>query len=142
MTASSRVSRRAPDPSASPGKGDGGPTFTSFRLPFGVVYAQNLTPDPETGLLMAAFIAAMRTGKHRGAADGRAISADGGRDLHGEYLLGQLGSRYPLRCCGGAARVAPPRGPRAGPMPCSACSALTAAIASVVFVHFLGSSRR
>ena len=68
----------APDPSASPGKGDQaviGPTFTSFRLPFGVVYAQNLTPDPETGLRMdkASFIAAMRTGKHRGAADGRPI---------------------------------------------------------------------
>jgi hypothetical protein len=67
-----------PDPSASPGKGDQaviGPTFTSFRLPFGVVYAQNLTPDPETGLRMdkAAFIAAMRTGRHRGAADGRPV---------------------------------------------------------------------
>jgi hypothetical protein len=68
----------APDPSASPGKGDQaviGPTFTSFRLPFGVVYAQNLTSDPDTGLRMSkeAFIAAMRTGKHRGAADGRPV---------------------------------------------------------------------
>ena len=68
----------APDPSANPGKGDQaviGPTFTSFRLPFGVVYAQNLTPDPETGLRMdrAAFIAAVRTGRHRGAADARPI---------------------------------------------------------------------
>ncbi|MBX3186115.1 MAG: diheme cytochrome c-553 [Labilithrix sp.] len=68
----------APDPSAAPGKGDQaviGPTFTSFRLPFGVVYAQNLTPDPQTGLRMDgdAFVRAMRSGKHRGAADGRAI---------------------------------------------------------------------
>ncbi|MDB4935192.1 MAG: putative diheme cytochrome c-553 [Labilithrix sp.] len=68
----------APDPSASPGKNDQaviGPTFTSFRLPFGVVYAQNLTSDPETGLRMdkAQFIATMRTGKHRGAADGRPV---------------------------------------------------------------------
>jgi hypothetical protein len=68
----------APDPSANPGKGDQaviGPTFTSFRLPFGVVYAQNLTPDPETGLRRdrAAFIATMRTGKHLGKADGRPI---------------------------------------------------------------------
>jgi hypothetical protein len=68
----------APDPSANPGKGDQaviGPTFTSFRLPFGVVYAQNLTPDPETGLRMdrAQFIATMRTGKHGGAADGRPV---------------------------------------------------------------------
>lgn len=68
----------APDPSASPGSGDQaviGPTFTSFRLPFGVVYAQNLTPDPETGLRLdrAQFIATMRTGKHRGAVDGRPV---------------------------------------------------------------------
>jgi hypothetical protein len=68
----------APDPSASPGKGDQaviGPTFTSFRLPFGVVYAQNLTPDAETGLRLnrAEFIATMRSGRHRGAADGRPV---------------------------------------------------------------------
>jgi cytochrome c5 len=68
----------APDPSGNPGKGDQaviGPTFTSFRLPFGVVYARNLTPDPETGLRMekAQFIATLRTGKHRGEAEGRPI---------------------------------------------------------------------
>jgi mono/diheme cytochrome c family protein len=68
----------APDPTASPGKNDQaviGPTFTSFRLPFGVVYAQNLTPDPETGLRTdkEAFIRTMRSGKHRGAADGRPV---------------------------------------------------------------------
>src|SRR5260370_25563699 len=27
-----------------------GPTFTSFKMPFGIVYAANLTPDRETGL--------------------------------------------------------------------------------------------
>lgn len=52
-----------------------GPTFTSFRLPFGVVYAANLTPDPETGLgswSEAMFIRAMRMGRHLGAS-GRPI---------------------------------------------------------------------
>jgi mono/diheme cytochrome c family protein len=62
----------APDPQASPGKADTaviGPTFTSFRVPFGVVYAANLTPDAETGLgawTEADFIATMRTGHHKG----------------------------------------------------------------------------
>lgn len=68
----------APDPTATPGKGDQaviGPTFTSFRLPFGVVYAKNLTPDPDTGLRMTKdeFIATMRTGKHLGKDDGRPV---------------------------------------------------------------------
>ena len=51
-----------------------GATFTSFKLPFGVVYSANLTPDPETGLgrwSEADFIAAMRSGHHQGK--GRAI---------------------------------------------------------------------
>ena len=46
-----------------------GPTFTSFRLPFGVVYAPNLTPDRDTGLgswTEEMFLAAMRTGRHMG----------------------------------------------------------------------------
>ncbi|HEX8795113.1 MAG TPA: hypothetical protein VF765_29400 [Polyangiaceae bacterium] len=46
-----------------------GPTFTSFRLPFGVVYSANLTPDPQTGLGSwdeKAFVTTMRTGRHRG----------------------------------------------------------------------------
>ncbi|MDB5217000.1 MAG: putative diheme cytochrome c-553 [Myxococcaceae bacterium] len=68
----------APDPTGTPGKGDQaviGPTFTSFKLPFGVVYAQNLTPDPETGLHIDRdhFIATMRSGKHLGQPDGRPI---------------------------------------------------------------------
>jgi mono/diheme cytochrome c family protein len=59
-----------PDPQGQPGQGDQaviGPTFTAFRLPFGVVYSANLTPDPETGLgrvSEADFIRVVRTG-HR-----------------------------------------------------------------------------
>ncbi len=69
----------APDPNAAPGQGDQaviGPTFTSFKAPFGVVYAANLTSDPETGLGKwddATFIRAMRTGQHKGDANGRPI---------------------------------------------------------------------
>jgi hypothetical protein len=63
----------APDPAGEPGKGDQGvigSTFTSFRLPFGVVYAANLTPDKATGLgnwTVEQFIATMRTGHEKGA---------------------------------------------------------------------------
>jgi hypothetical protein len=62
----------APEPTSEPGKGDQaviGATFTSFRLPFGVVYAANLTPDKATGLgswTRAQFIATMRTGHEKG----------------------------------------------------------------------------
>jgi len=52
-----------------------GPTFTSFRLPFGVVYAANLTPDPDTGLgawTEDMFLRAVRTGRHMGG-NGRPI---------------------------------------------------------------------
>jgi hypothetical protein len=62
----------AADPAGDPGRGDQaviGATFTSFRLPFGVVYSANLTPDLETGIggwSEAEFIATMRTGHHRG----------------------------------------------------------------------------
>jgi mono/diheme cytochrome c family protein len=69
----------APDPTATPGHGDQaviGPTFTSFRAPFGVVYAANLTSDKETGIGAwdeATFIKAMRSGQHKGDAAGRPI---------------------------------------------------------------------
>jgi len=69
----------APEPSASPGSGDQaviGPTFTSFKTPFGVVFSSNLTPDDETGLgrwSAAQFIAALRTGKHGGERTNRPI---------------------------------------------------------------------
>jgi hypothetical protein len=52
-----------------------GPTFTSFRLPFGVVYAANLTPDADTGLgawTEDMFLRALRTGRHMGGS-GRPI---------------------------------------------------------------------
>jgi hypothetical protein len=67
----------APDPSSAPGQGDQGvigATFTSFRLPFGVVYSANLTPDKQTGLgnwTLTQFVQTMRTGHHQGT--GRAI---------------------------------------------------------------------
>lgn len=66
------------DPTGTVGPRDAilaGPSFTSFKLPFGVVYSANLTPDLETGLgswTQAMFIKAMRTGKHLGG-NGRAI---------------------------------------------------------------------
>lgn len=52
-----------------------GPDFTSFRLPFGVTYSFNLTPDKETGLgnwTEDIFVRALKTGKHMGA-EGRVI---------------------------------------------------------------------
>ena len=68
----------APDPGGTVGAQDVGligPTFTSFKMPFGIVYAANLTPDKETGLgswREAEFVKALRTGKHFGG-NGRAI---------------------------------------------------------------------
>jgi hypothetical protein len=62
----------APDPQSELKPGDTmivGPTFTSFRLPFGVVYAANLTPDVETGTgswTEEMFVRAFRTAKHLG----------------------------------------------------------------------------
>lgn len=62
----------APEPASQPGQGDQaviGATFTSFRLPFGVVYSANLTPHKESGLgrwTTAQFISTMRTGHHQG----------------------------------------------------------------------------
>jgi mono/diheme cytochrome c family protein len=53
-----------------------GPGFTSFRLPFGVVYAANLTPDENTGLgrwTDEQFIQSMRTGMKMGIAGGAPI---------------------------------------------------------------------
>ncbi|HVZ71239.1 MAG TPA: diheme cytochrome c-553 [Polyangia bacterium] len=52
-----------------------GGDFTSFTLPFGIVYSANLTPDKETGLgnwTEEMFVKAIRTGMHLGAA-GRPI---------------------------------------------------------------------
>ena len=60
----------APDPQGKPGPQDIaliGPTFTSFALPFGVVYAKNLTPDVETGSggwTEEKFLKIFRTARH------------------------------------------------------------------------------
>lgn len=69
----------APDPATSTLEGHDlaiiGPTFTSFRMPFGVVYAPNITPDVETGLGSwneDMFVRALKTGKHFGG-NGRPI---------------------------------------------------------------------
>jgi mono/diheme cytochrome c family protein len=67
-----------PDPASTLSRHDMaaiGPTFTSFRLPFGVVYPANLTPDRDTGLggwTEEMFVRAVRTGRHMGGS-GRPI---------------------------------------------------------------------
>jgi hypothetical protein len=46
-----------------------GPTFTSFRMPFGVVLTPNLTPDPDTGTgswTQEMFLGIFRKAKHLG----------------------------------------------------------------------------
>lgn len=84
----------APTSSATNGEAVMGATMTAFKLPFGTVYAANLTPDVETGLgawTEEAFVRTLRTGKHRGEADGRPIlppmpwpnlAAQSDEDLH------------------------------------------------------------
>ncbi len=68
----------APDPSGSLGEGDMaliGPTFTSFRMPFGVVYTPNLTPDVDTGTgswTEDMFLDIFRKAKHLGG-NGRPV---------------------------------------------------------------------
>ena len=50
--------------------------FTAWAGPWGVSFPMNLTPDKETGIgewTEESFIAALRTGKHQGQPDGRAI---------------------------------------------------------------------
>ena len=63
----------APGPSG-PWLWHGAATNTAFAGPWGVSFAANLTPDPDTGLgrwTEEMFIATMRTGRHQGK--GRAI---------------------------------------------------------------------
>jgi mono/diheme cytochrome c family protein len=66
----------APDPQGKRGSQDIaliGPTFTSFQLPFGVVYSKNLTPDVETGSggwTEEKFLSIFRTARHP---DGRVL---------------------------------------------------------------------
>jgi hypothetical protein len=67
-----------PDSAGALGAGDAmlvGPTFTSFTLPFGTVYAMNLTPDLETGTgtwTEEMFVDIFRKGKHLGG-NGRGV---------------------------------------------------------------------
>lgn len=67
-----------PDPEGTPGPHDMGligPTFTSFALPFGIVYSLNLTPDVDTGIgswTEEMFIDIFRKGRHLGG-DGRGV---------------------------------------------------------------------
>ena len=62
----------APEPSGTLGEGDMaliGPTFTSFRMPFGMIYTPNLTPDPDTGTgawTEEMFLGIFRKAKHLG----------------------------------------------------------------------------
>lgn len=62
----------APDPQGTLGPEDMGligPTFTSFALPFGVVYAPNLTPDEDSGIgtwTEEMFVDIFRKGRHLG----------------------------------------------------------------------------
>ena len=68
----------APDPQGELGPGDNalvGPTFTSFKLPFGTTYSLNLTPDIDTGTgswTEKMFLDIFRKGKHLGG-DGRPV---------------------------------------------------------------------
>ena len=69
-----------------------GGDFTSFTLPFGIVYSANLTPDKETGLgnwTEEMFVKAMRTGMHLGA-EGRPNPA-----AHAVARVPQLHGRGP-----------------------------------------------
>ncbi len=68
----------APGPSGQVGPTDIvliGPTFTSFRMPFGTVYSVNLTPDMDTGTgswTEQMFVDIFKKGRHLGG-DGRGI---------------------------------------------------------------------
>jgi hypothetical protein len=61
----------APEPTGTPGKTDlmlSGADLTSFKMPFGMVYSRNLTPD-KSGIgewTEAQFIKTLRTGRHQG----------------------------------------------------------------------------
>lgn len=67
-----------PDPEGTVGPHDMaliGPTFTSFALPFGIMYSLNLTPDIDTGIgswTEEMFLDIFRKGRHLGG-DGRSV---------------------------------------------------------------------
>jgi hypothetical protein len=68
----------APEASGTLGNGDMaiiGPTFTSFKFPWGMTYAANLTPDTDTGTgtwTEKMFVDIFRKGKHMGG-NGRPV---------------------------------------------------------------------
>jgi mono/diheme cytochrome c family protein len=68
----------APDPAGTVGPTDMaliGPTLTSFAMPIGTVYSQNLTPDMDTGIgswTEEMFLDIFRKGRHLGG-DGRGV---------------------------------------------------------------------
>ena len=70
--------RNAPGPQGTPGPADIGligPSFTSFKLPIGTVFATNLTPDIDTGSgtwTEEMFMGMFRRARHLGG-DGRTI---------------------------------------------------------------------
>ncbi len=67
-----------PDPVSTLSRGDIGiigPTFTSFAVPFGIVYSPNLTPDVDTGIggwTEQMFLDIFRKGRHLGG-NGRGV---------------------------------------------------------------------
>jgi mono/diheme cytochrome c family protein len=67
-----------PDPEGTVGAHDMGligPTFTSFALPFGIIYSLNLTPDMDTGIgswTEEMFLDVFRKGRHLGG-NGRGV---------------------------------------------------------------------
>jgi mono/diheme cytochrome c family protein len=108
-----------PEPQSKPGTGDSaviGGSFTSFAAPFGVVYAANLTPDPETGLggwSEDDFVKTLRSGHEKGT--GRPIlppmpwqnlAAQPEQDLRAIYAY--LRSIPPVKNRVPAPRVPPP----------------------------------
>jgi len=73
----------------------GSATNTAFAGPWGVSYASNLTPDPETGIgswRPEDFVKALRTGKHAGA--GRPIMPPMPWPSYRNFTDGDLKSIY------------------------------------------------
>lgn len=73
----------------------GGATNTAFAGPWGVSFAANLTPDPETGLgkwTQDTFITALRTGRHEGK--GRPILPPMPWPMYGQATDDDLGAIF------------------------------------------------
>ncbi len=73
----------------------GGATNTVFAGPWGVSFAANLTPDPETGLgkwTQETFVTALRTGRHEGK--GRPILPPMPWPMYGQATDEDLGAIF------------------------------------------------